>query len=112
MRVREAKVAAMEIKVLEDSQRAVQRIELRDDADKPPRMGRVLNHIDSLDAHGAAGRQRARGGNRDGGRLAGSVRPQQSEDLALLQLQVDAVEGHHALLRLVDLGEFFNFDNQ
>jgi len=44
------------------------------------------------------------------GRLGRPVRPQQSEDLALFQLQVDAIErGHHAQLRQVNLGQIFQF---
>jgi hypothetical protein len=110
--VREAEVAAVVVEVLVDCQRAVQGVELRHHADQPPRMGRMPDHVDARDRDPAAGGQRARGGNRDGGRLAGSVRPQQPEDLALLQLQVDAVHGHHAQLRFVDFGQIFNFDNQ
>ncbi len=38
--------------------------------------------------------------------------PQQAEDLALPQLQVDPVHSHHAQLRLVNLGQRFYLDNQ
>ena len=108
----EAEVAAVEVEVLVDGQRAVEGVELGNCADQPPRMSGMLDHVDALDAHRAAGGKRAGGGNRDGGGLAGSVRPQQPEDLALLQFQVDPVYGYNAELRQINFGEFFNFNNQ
>ncbi len=75
-------------------------------------MGGMADDVDARDANPAAGGQGAGGGDGDGGRLAGAVGTEQAEDLTLLELQVDAVQGHHAELRLVNLGQIFNFDNQ
>ena len=75
-------------------------------------MGRMLDDVDARNANPAAGGQRAGGGNGDGGCFAGAVGAQKAEDLALPQLQVDAVDGHHAELRLVNFGQVFNFNNQ
>jgi hypothetical protein len=110
--VRKAEVTAVEVEILVDGQGAVQRVELRHNADEPPRVGRMQNDVDLRDANPAAGGQRAGGGDGDGGRFAGAVGAQQAEDLALLQLQVDAIESHHAELGIVDLGQVFNFNNQ
>jgi len=95
----------VEVKVLIDGQRAVERIELRDNSNKPPRMGRMLNHVDAL------GCARFRWWDARVVAIEMVVvlppgRPQQSEDLALFQSRSDAIEGHHAQLRQVNLGQF------
>ena len=110
--MRETEVAAVVVKIFVDGERAVEGVELGDDADQPARMGGMANDIDALDAHRAAGGQRARGGDGDGGRLAGAVGSKQAEDLALLELQVDAVDCDNALLPVVDLRQLFDFNNQ
>ena len=47
LRVAEAEIAAMKIEVLIHGQRAVQRVELRHHADVPPRVRRMLHHVDA-----------------------------------------------------------------
>ena len=51
----------------------------------------------------AAGLVDQRGDDADRGGLAGAVRPQQREEIALLHVQIDALEGLDAVL--VGLGE-------
>jgi hypothetical protein len=58
----------------------------------------MLHHVDSGNAHRAAGGQAARGADADRGRLAGAVGAEQAEDFALVQLKVNAVDRHHAKL--------------
>ena len=111
MGVREAEVAAVEVEVFVDGERAVEGVELRHHADEPPRLGRVLDHVDAGDADGAAGGQGARGGYGDGGGFAGAVGAQKAKDFSLLQLQVDAVDGDDAEFGVIDLGQRFDFDN-
>ena len=47
----------------------------------------------SPDAGAAAGRAQERRQHADGGRLAGAVRAEEAEDLAFLDVEVDAVDG-------------------
>ena len=59
----------------------------------------------------ARGRQGARRADADRRRLARAVRPQQAIDLALTHAEVDAVDGDHPLLALVDLSQAFDLNN-
>jgi hypothetical protein len=59
--VRNTEVAAVGVEVFVDAQHAIQRIELRDNSDQPPRMGRMPDHVDARNANPAASGQRAKG---------------------------------------------------
>src|ERR1700678_2977277 len=102
----------MEVDVLVDGQRAVEGVELRHDADQLPRLRRLSDNIDAIDAYFAAAGKGARGADADGCGLAGSVWTQEAKDLALLDIQVDPIHGYDALPAFVDLGQCFNFDDQ
>ena len=84
--------------------------------DELARLGRMRDHVDACDADFAAAGQRTRGADADGGGLARAVRAEQAEDLALLDCEIDAVQGHDtgyaALLAFVDLCQGFDLDNQ
>ena len=110
--VRKAEVAAMEVDVFVDGERAVEGVELGHNADELPGLRRLRDHVNAIDADLATGGEGARGADADGGGLARSVGAEQAENLTSLDFQVDAIHGYDALLALVDLGQCFNFDNQ
>jgi len=110
--VAHAEIAAVKIEVLKDGQRTVEGVELWHHTDLAARMGRVLNDIDAVNAHRSGGGQGARGADTDGGGFACPVGPQQTENLALLQLHVDAVHGNYAELGFIDLCQCFDLDYQ
>src|SRR5260370_14078574 len=77
----------------------------------PPRVSRMANHVDTGNAHCAAGRQCAGGRDRDGGGFSRAVGPQKAKDFASLQHKVNAIDSYNAELRLVNLCELFNLDD-
>ena len=105
-------VTAVKVEIFVDGERAVEGVELRHHADLAARLGRIFDHVDPVDENGAGGGQRAGGADADGGGFSCAIGPQQAEDLALLQLQVDAIDGHHAQLGFKDFGQCFDLDNQ
>ena len=84
---------------------------MRDHPYIAPRRRRPCDHVYSGNRHLAAGGQSAGGCDADGGRLSGSIRSQQAEDLALLNREVDAIDSNHALLFLIDLGQAADFND-
>ena len=62
------------------------------------------------DGVAAAGLQQA-GEHGDGGALAGAVGAEQAEDLALVDVEADAVDGQHALGRVVLLAQLLDLDD-
>jgi len=62
--------------------------------------------VEAEDADRAAGLVDERGDDADRGRLAGAVRPEQREEVALLDDEVDALQGFAA--GLVDLAQIFD----
>ena len=92
----------MKVEIFENRERSIEGVVLRDHADVAPCGRRPGNHVHSRDRHLAAGRQGARGGNADGGCFSRPIRPQQAEDLALLDGKVDAIYGNDPLLSFID----------
>src|SRR5438034_9202497 len=82
--------AAMQLEVLARGQLVVERRVLEDEADAPADGSGVLRHIDAGDARFPGGRSQQSAEDADGGRLPRSVRPEEAEDLALLDRKVDA----------------------
>jgi hypothetical protein len=79
---------------------------LRDDADLPSRRRVVAVDVVAEDGDAARGRPRQAGEDADQRRLAGAVRAEQAEELALLDVEADVVEGAHvAARRGVRLGD-------
>lgn len=69
----------------------------------PPRLRRIPHNIDSGDANDTACWESSRGADADGCSLSGTIWTEQAEDLALTNLEVDAIQGHDPLLAFVDL---------
>ena len=84
---------------------------MRNDADIAPRVRGMRDHVDAGDAHLAGGGQRTRGADADSGRFAGAVGAEQAEDLALVDGEVDAIDGDYALFALVNFGQAGDFDD-
>ncbi len=101
----------MKIEIFEYGERSIERVVLRHHAYVAPGGRRPGYHVYAGDGYLAAGRQRARGGDADGGRLTRAIRSQQAEDLALLYREVDAVNGNNSLLLFVDFGQTPDFDD-
>ena len=60
------------------------------------------DHVEAVDEGGARGRGQEGGEHADQGRLAGAVRSQEAEDLALLHGEAHAVHGGEVAERLDD----------
>ena len=83
---------------------------LEDDPHLAAHRGGVVNRVGAADPDRAGGRGERRRQDRDGGRLAGPVGPQQAEELAWLHLEGDSVDG--VAIRLpVALDEVFDLDH-
>jgi len=84
---------------------------LRDDTDGLlDRLGVGDDGVAVHEGVAAAGVQQARE-HGDGGALAGPVWPEQAEDLALVDIETDAVDGQHALGRVVLLAQLLDLDD-
>jgi hypothetical protein len=80
-------------------------------ADRLAHRLRLADNVEARHACAAGVRPQQRREDADGGRLARSVRPEQSEDRAFLHFEIDAVKSAHlALARAVDLDETLSFD--
>src|SRR5581483_4173918 len=88
-----AEVAAVEVEVLPHGQRAVERVELRDDADAALHRGRMLAHVHAGDERAASRRDDGRRQHPDRRRLAGAIRAEQPEELAAPDFEVEPVDG-------------------
>ena len=107
----EAEVHPMHREVLADGERAIERAELRHDADRALHRRRVGAHVDPI--HGYASRRRFHAGRADAHRrrLACAVRSEQPEDLATAHLEVDPLQCvHFAASARVDLGQLLDDD--
>jgi hypothetical protein len=111
IRARKSEVDAMEIDVFEDRARTVERVVLRHNADTASCLGRRSDHINPGDTNPAGAWQRAGRADADRRRLACAVRSEQAEELALPNAEIDAINGDHALLAVVDLFETLNLHN-
>ena len=107
----EAEIEAMEADVFKDGAGAVEGVVLRDDADVTTGDRRRGDDIDTGNADAAGGGESAGGADADGGGLAGAVRAEQAEELALPHGEVDAVDGDHALFSFVDLVQRLDLDD-
>ncbi len=82
------------------------------EADQLPHRLRVAGDVEPGDARAAGVGAEKRREDPDRGRLAGAVRPEQSQHRSLLHLEVDAVERAHLVLPgAVDLDEPLCFDH-
>jgi hypothetical protein len=85
--------AAVEVEVLPDVQRPVERVRLRDDTEHLLRGDRVLHHVDAGDERASFRRDDAGREHPGGGRLARTVGTEEPEDLAGVHRQVELVDG-------------------
>lgn len=76
-----------------------------------PRRCRTRDYIYSGNRYLATGWQRAGRCDADGGRLSSSIGSQQTEDLARLDREIDAINGDDTLLFLIDFGQAPDFDD-
>ncbi len=105
-------VAAVEVQVLRDVERAVQGVGLRHDANHLLEGGGLHDRVDAAD--GGPPRRRDHPGRQhpDGGRLARAIRAEQAEDLAAADAQVQVVDRTKATAAPVeDLGQAFGDDD-
>lgn len=82
---------------------------LEDDADLLAHLFGLRLHVVAADGHFARGGQKVGGEYRDGGGFAGAVGPQESEELALRDLEADPVDRVDVGL-LVPLGEVLDLN--
>ena len=99
----------MEVEVLAHGEAAVQRVGLRHHADDLLGQAGVRPHVDAADRRPAAGGDDAGREHADGRGLPRAVGPPQAEDLALVHLEVEPVDG--AEIARVDLGERIGSDD-
>src|SRR5271157_376939 len=112
LRVRDSKVAAMEVEILPNRALTIEGVELGDHAHEAPRFRRVFHNIDAGDGHPPRGGQGARGTHADGGAFACSVGPEQAEQLAALDGEVDALDGFDRRLAGIGLDELLDVDDR
>jgi len=96
----DAVVGGVEGEVLPGRQRPVEVAPLRYDGQPRPRGDRIASHVDPGEDRLAAGRLDPGGEHADGGRLAGPVRAEQTEHLALADREGQAVDGVDIPLRV------------
>ena len=100
----------MEVQVLPDGELPVERVRLRDDADQLLGGRGVPDHVDAGD-EGPSRRRDDPGREHPGRRrLPGAVRAQEAEDLALVDREVQVVDGAEVGAG-VDLGEVDRADD-
>src|SRR5438067_9670419 len=88
----------------------VEAVLLKDDAHARAHSGGIAHGVAAVDHHAPGGRPKGGGEDRDGGGLAGAVRPQQREELARTNLEGDPVDGI-AVGLLVTLDQVSNLDH-
>jgi hypothetical protein len=97
---------AEEIDVLFHGEVVIERELLRHVADIPADLFRILGHVEARHrAPAGSGRQEAAEHADDGG-LAGAVRPQETEDFALLHLEGNVVHGHEVAKGFDQVADF------
>ena len=107
-----AEVAAVEVQVLGDVERAVERVGLRHDADDLLGRRGPGDHVDAADDRRALGRDDPGRQHPDGRRLARAVRAEQAEDLAPADAQVEVLDGPERPAPAVeDLGQTLGDDD-
>ena len=88
----QAEIASVVIEVLPGGQAPVKRVELRDHADYPFNFLLAGTDADAGDPHLSARRHHSGRQHADRGRLPGPVGPQQTEELAVLNFQVERID--------------------
>ena len=90
---RDSEEAPVVVEVLTHGELAVERVRLGDDADAALHRGGMRGDVESRDECASTGRDDRRREHPDRRRLAGAVRPEQPEELAGAELEVDSVDG-------------------
>ena len=90
-----AEVAAVEVEVLEHGEAAVERVDLRDHADELLGERRLGDDVDVADEGLAARGDDPSRQHADGRGLAGTVGPEEAEDLAFADREVELIDGLH-----------------
>ena len=98
----------MDLEVAPTRQRPVDDRLLEHDRARPARRERLGDDVPAGEPGGAGGRGDGPGEHADGGGLAGAVGPQEAEDLAGEDVEVDATHGLH--IARVRLGQPPYFD--
>ena len=93
LRARHAVQLREDDQVFHDAQLEIAGHRLRNDPDRAPHAVGLLHHVESVDDRGPRRRRQQRHEHADQGGLARAVRPEQPEDLALLDAKGDAVDG-------------------
>ncbi len=105
-----AEQPAVEVKVLPHRQLPVERVRLRYHPDQLLGQRRMGDHVDRPDEGASRGRDHARRQHSRGGRLARAVGPEESEDLACRDGQIELVDGREVAAR-VDLRQVDGADD-
>ncbi len=106
-----AEQPAVEVQVLPDGELPVQCVLLRNDAAQLLCQRRMGGHIDPAEERPSRGRDHARGEHPGGGRLPGTVGPEQAEDLTGLDVEVELVDRGEVRFR-IDLGQVLGMDDR
>ena len=104
-----AEEPAVEVQVLVDVERTVERVRLRHDADHLLGAGGVRHHIHTVDDRVPTGGDDAGGEHARGRGLARAVGPEQTEDLARAHFEVEMIDGED--VARVHLGELLGADH-
>ena len=99
---------ALQPHVLPAGQKAVERRLLEGRTDRGPDLGSLLDDVEAGDAGAAGCRWQERGEHQRRRRLASTVGAEEAIDLALLNGDVDAVDGAGSLLELADESAYFD----
>src|SRR5207244_11298524 len=105
---RAAEVGGVEDGGRDDAEAAVGIRPLRHDADAPPHHRRLGDDVRAGNDGLAAGDAHARREDADRRRLAGAVRPEHPEQLAVVDGEIERVDGDY--VRGIDLAERTGFD--
>ena len=92
--------------VLADAELHVARHRLRDHADRSAHVVGLANDVEAVDDRRARRRRQQRRHHADERRLARAVRPEQTEDLALLDAEAHALDGREVAEALDDVPDF------
>ena len=96
---RNAEVRRVKNQIFNDVQSAVGVRPLRDDADAPPNLDRIVDNVGAGNRSVPRGRRDAGRENAERRRLPGPVRTQQSEELSVPNVQVEALQGDNVRAR-------------
>jgi hypothetical protein len=97
---------AGEAKVRDDQHVVVERWVLGEVADALADLGRLLEHVESRDAHRALGGRQEAGDDAHGGRLPGAVRAEETEDLPGHRRERHVLNGREVPVALRQVRDF------